>query len=95
MKDYVLNVKDLSKMVRVPLSEQEAALFKIYLAMKLKQFDELGEVDLTGVPPTVGLVSAQNVLREDAPSPCLDRKTTLKNAPQQDGEHILTPIIMQ
>lgn len=80
---------------RLELTEEERSLFTKQLSAILDYFQQLRELDTTGVPPTSHVIPMQNVLREDAPTASLPAEEALANAPQQQQECFLVPRIIE
>lgn len=94
MSGLGLDVAYLSRLARLPLSDAEARMFQVQLDTVVRYVEELAAVDIAEVEATAHAAPVQNVFREDEPHPCLDRGEVLRNAPHEDGEHILVPIIV-
>ena len=45
-------------------------------------------------PPTAQTIELENILREDAARPSLERAEVLANAPEQDGRYVSVPAIL-
>lgn len=67
------------------------------LAKVLDHVAKIGELDLSGVPPSTHVVADESpptqTLRPDEPRPCLPREVALACAPavSEDGEGFLVP----
>jgi len=61
----------------------------------LEQFQVLGELDTSRVPPTSHSVEMQTVLRNDEPAPCLDKEKVLSNAPQREGDYFKVKVVLE
>lgn len=89
-----LDVRYLSRLARLPLSADEEMMFQKQLDTIVRYIEELASVDVVGVEATAHAAPVQNVFRVDEPRPCLDRSEVLRNAPREDGEYILVPVIV-
>jgi aspartyl-tRNA(Asn)/glutamyl-tRNA(Gln) amidotransferase subunit C len=77
-RDQILHVARLS---RLALSDEELERMPADLSKILDHVETMNELDLDGVEPTSHVVELQNVLRDDAPRPCLPRDRALAGAP--------------
>jgi aspartyl-tRNA(Asn)/glutamyl-tRNA(Gln) amidotransferase subunit C len=82
-REQVLHVAKLS---RLRLTDDEVGRLQDELSSILDHVDRLGEIDIDGVEPTSHVVPLENVLRDDVPTPSLDREVALDPAPDpHDG----------
>jgi len=82
-REQVLHV---ARLARLRLSDEEVSKMAHELSNILEHIERIGELDLDGVPPTTHVVEVANALREDVPTPSLDREVVLEQAPAvQDG----------
>jgi len=90
------DVKRLSKLCKIAVSEEEADHLLTDLQKILKFVDELQEVDTDDVPPcrTV-LENYYNVFRSDEVSDPMPRDLFLSNAPSQIGGMIRVPTVIK
>ena len=61
----VEEVKNLSKLARINLSDKEIARLQKDISSILDYFNKIEEVDLVGVEPISHSVGLENILRED------------------------------
>jgi aspartyl-tRNA(Asn)/glutamyl-tRNA(Gln) amidotransferase subunit C len=87
-RDQVLHV---ARLARLELSEQEVERMSKELSDVLGHIEKIGELDLTGVPPTTHVVEVSNALRPDEPEPSLPREVALANAPAVADGGFLVP----
>lgn len=91
-----LDVRDVARLARIELTDEEAGTFQSQLGSVLEYVEQLGRLDLTGVEPTAHANPVFNVFREDTPKPGLDRQAVLNNAPHAAGNLIVvTKVIDQ
>lgn len=88
-------VDHVALLARLELTEEERNLFTKQLSAILDYFQQLRELDTSGVPPTSHVVPLQNVLREDAAADSLSQEEALANAPQQQQDCFLVPRIIE
>ncbi len=81
-------VKRIAALAALRLKEQEAGQMAKHLANILKNFRSLQEVDTS----SVGIDDVSSIphieLREDLPSPSMESRDVLKNAPSTSNEFI-------
>lgn len=74
-------VEHVALLARLRLSPEERERFTAQLNSILEHFEQLRQVDTTGVPAMTHAVAMSNVLREDEPAPSLPVEDALANAP--------------
>ncbi len=79
------------------LSLDEAAQERLVREMGdiLAYMDTLNALDTSEVEPMMHALEMTNILREDVPGDPLPREEALKNAPVDNGEHFIVPIILE
>ena len=79
------------------LSLDEAAQERLVREMGdiLAYMDTLNALDTSEVEPMMHALEMTNILREDVPGAPLPREEALKNAPVDNGEHFIVPIILE
>ena len=89
-----LNVRYVSKLARLNLSEEETKLFQKQLADVLKYAEKLREVDVSHVESAAHAVPMFNVFREDEPGPCFTAEEALANAPRKANQlFVVTKVV--
>ena len=78
-RDQVLHV---ARLARLELSEAEVERMASELSHVLDHIEKIGELELTGVPPTSHVIDVVNALRPDEPEPCLPADVALASAPE-------------
>lgn len=76
-----LDVRDVARLARIELNDDEAATFQSQLGRVLEYVEQLKALDVSSVEPTAHANAVFNVLREDKPSSGLSREAALSNAP--------------
>jgi aspartyl-tRNA(Asn)/glutamyl-tRNA(Gln) amidotransferase subunit C len=87
-------VRKVSLLGRLLLTEQELDKMTSQLGAILDYMELLGEVDTEGVEPMAHALDVANVLRSDRVQPSLDRGSALANAPHRDEECYLVPAVL-
>jgi aspartyl-tRNA(Asn)/glutamyl-tRNA(Gln) amidotransferase subunit C len=75
-------VEHIAQLARLTLSAEEKALYQEQLSAILAYFEKLQELDTEAISPTATVLPLRSVMREDVPSPSMDREDILANAPQ-------------
>ena len=87
-RDQVLHV---ARLARLRLDEEEVERMSRELSGILDHVEAIAALDLDGVEPTTHVVTLENVLREDEPTPSLDRETALAGAPDHTADSFRVP----
>jgi len=90
-----MDVRYVANLARLTLTEQEVVQFQAQLEHVVSHFNQLREIDVTGIEPMAHASVIQNVFREDAVRPGLDREAVLKNAPEHSPDLIIVPTIVE
>jgi aspartyl-tRNA(Asn)/glutamyl-tRNA(Gln) amidotransferase subunit C len=92
-KEQVTHVANLA---RLSFTDEELGQFTDQLSQITDMFNELQEVDTTGVAPMTHVVDLVNVLRPDEPAPAnpAERDALLNNAPDAQDGYIKVPAIL-
>lgn len=89
------DVDHVARLARLALDDTEKERMREQLNAILTHIDALRAVDTEGVEPTSHAVPLLNVMREDAPRPCLPLGEMLANAPDRSGELFRVPRIIE
>ncbi|MEY3255640.1 MAG: Asp-tRNA(Asn)/Glu-tRNA(Gln) amidotransferase subunit GatC [Cyanobacteriota bacterium] len=87
-------VRKVANLARLELTAQEEEQFTLQLGSILEYVEQLGELDVSNVPPTTRAIDLSNVTREDKLQPYPDRESILRSAPQQEGDFFKVPKIL-
>jgi len=90
-----LDVRDVARLARIELTDQETATFQSQLGRILEYVEQLGTLDVSDVEPTAHANPVFNVLREDVVRPGLDRKPVLANAPHAANNLIVVTKVIE
>ncbi len=89
-------IKYLTQLSRIDCTEEEQAALLKDLKSILDYFEELQEIDTTGVPPcNQVLAEMHNVMRNDEVGSVMPRDLFLNNAPAQAGGLIKVPPVLK
>ena len=92
---YKIDVKYVSDLARLKLTEEEAATFQGQLENIVKYVEKISEVNVDGIEPMMHGRKLVNAFREDVVRPSLATETALGNAPQRVGDEFLLPKIVE
>lgn len=87
-------VRKVANLARLELTEPEEEQFTSQLNGILNYFEQLSELDTTGVPPTTRAIEVVNVTRPDQLEPDPAREEILAGAPDRDGDFFKVPKII-
>ena len=90
-----IDVKYVSDLARLELTEAEAATFQPQLEGIVRYVEIISKVDVTGVPPMMHGKEIVNAFREDEVRESLPTETALANAPARVGDEFLLPKIVE
>jgi aspartyl-tRNA(Asn)/glutamyl-tRNA(Gln) amidotransferase subunit C len=88
-------VEHVALLGRLELTSEERERFTDQLNSILKHFEQLGQLDTTGVPAMSHAIAMSNVLREDAPEASLSPDEALQNAPDQASGCFRVPRVIE
>jgi aspartyl-tRNA(Asn)/glutamyl-tRNA(Gln) amidotransferase subunit C len=81
---YEDEVRKVANLARLGLTDDEVKKMGEELGVILESVEQIGKLDLSGVPPTANPLNSTNVLRPDEPDvplQCLPREEVLSPAP--------------
>ena len=88
-------VDHVALLARLKLGPEQRERFTTQLNSILEHFEQLQQIDTTGVPPMSHAVPMSNVLREDEPAPSLSPDEALRNAPDRDRDCFRVPRVIE
>jgi aspartyl-tRNA(Asn)/glutamyl-tRNA(Gln) amidotransferase subunit C len=86
-------VVHVARLARLHFDDDELSRLQVELSAIIDYVQQIGQLDLAGVPPTAHAVAVQNVLRPDVPRPSLSQAQALANAPAVEAGHFAVPRI--
>lgn len=86
-------VRHVAELARLELTDEELERIGGQLGAILQSIEKIGELDLSGVPPTANPLNLTNVLRPDEPQEELSVEQALANAPEAEGNLFIVPRI--
>ena len=87
-------VKQVAKLARLELTEDEIAKFSVELSSILEYIEKLNELDVEGVEPLAHCLPIHNVFRDDIPKDSIGVEKALANAPKRYEEYFRVPKIL-
>ena len=87
-------VRKVSLLGRLLLSEEELDKMTAEMGRILEYMDLLAEVDTEGIEPMAHALEISDCFRADEARPSLPRQQALANAPNDDGECYLVPAVL-
>ncbi len=87
-------VHKVANLARLELTPEEEEKFTIQLGSIIDYFQQLSELDISGVSPTTRAIDVSNVTRADNLQPDPNREAILQNAPEQEGDFFKVPKIL-
>lgn len=88
-------VRHVAQLARIALTEAEVGQFQQQLERILEHVTQLQRLNTDQVEPTSHVLPLTNVMREDAPQPCLPSEIVAKLAPARQGPFIKVPRIIE
>ena len=88
-------VDHIALLARLELTPAERARAARELSQILDHFQQLGELETSGVEPTRGVFPLVNVLRADEARPGLSREAALQNAPEHAAGMFQVPRVVE
>ncbi len=90
-----LNVRNVARLARLALTDEEVEVFQSQLGRVLEHIEHLKKLDITGVEPTAHTSPIFNVTREDVPRPGLERSAVLGLAPRSANNLVIVPKVLE
>lgn len=87
-------VKKLSDLARLNLSEEDRRELTDDLNEILELAEKINEVDTEDVPPTYHALPIENVMREDEQRPSPDPSKVLEHAPDASDGYFVVPRVI-
>ena len=93
-------VRRIAELARLQLGKDQIPELSQHFERMLDFVEKLNEVDVEGVEPDLHPARSSDELREDklrgaaSPGGPVDREQILNNAPEEDGQHFLTPRVV-
>ena len=95
MSVNVDEVKNIAKLAKLKLSDDEVQEFTKGMNQILDYMDKLNELDTSNVKPLSHPLEKVNVFREDELKTSIEREEALKNAPDRTDEFFRVPKVIK
>ena len=95
MAEQNIDIAKIGELANIELSVEEQAKFREQLGAIVECVGKISEVDVSGVEPTVCVISTSNAFRDDTLVPHFDRETALQNSPQRIDNEFKVPRIVE
>ena len=92
---HSIDVAYVAELARLELAPEEKRLFQQQLETVVRYVEKIGQLDVSGIEPTLHGQPLANVFREDVVVPSADRERVLANAPQRNGYEFKLPKIVE
>ncbi len=90
-----IDIDYVATLARIELTDEEREQFSSQLEDILDYFERIKAVDVAGIEPTAHAFPIYNVWEEDVPEPGLSPDEALLNAPEQRGNQIVVPKVVE
>jgi aspartyl-tRNA(Asn)/glutamyl-tRNA(Gln) amidotransferase subunit C len=87
-------VRKVALLARLELTAEEEEQFTGQLSSILDYFEQLNELDTTGVEPTTRAIELSNITRPDELKPFTEREAILQGAPDREDDFFKVPKIL-
>lgn len=87
-------VRYVAYLVRLGITDEQAAAFSQQFSAIIDYFQRLNEVDTSQTPPANQAGGRGNVLRDDEVRPSMEREAFLKNAPRHRDGCVEVPLVL-
>ena len=91
---HTVDVPYLARLARLELTQEEIDLFGGQIGRVLDHVEQMNKLDITGIEPTAHAISVFDVIREDAVTESLPKKTILENAPHNANGLFVVPKVL-
>lgn len=92
---HTIDVAYVAELARLELTPDERKLFQQQLESVVRYVEKIGELDVSGIEPTLHGQPLANVFREDVVTPSTCRSRMLANAPDRNGFEFKLPKIVE
>ena len=76
------------------ITAEEAKTFGAQIGRILDHVEQMNRLDITGIEPTAHAITVFDVIREDAVTESLPKKTILENAPHNANGLFIVPKVL-
>jgi aspartyl-tRNA(Asn)/glutamyl-tRNA(Gln) amidotransferase subunit C len=90
----IKDVEHVAALAKLEFSVEEKIALTSQLNTILEYMDQLNRLDTTAVEPLSHVIDLQNVFRDDAHIPGVNRDDALRNAPAHDEKFFKVPKVL-
>ncbi|MEI6377287.1 MAG: Asp-tRNA(Asn)/Glu-tRNA(Gln) amidotransferase subunit GatC [bacterium] len=91
---HTIDVSYLARLARIEITPEEAAIFGPQIGRILDHVEQMNKLDISGIEPTAHAITVFDVIREDAVTESLSKKTILENAPHNANGLFVVPKVL-
>jgi len=91
---HSIDVPYLARLARLEVTQEEIEIFGPQLGRILDHVEQMNKLDISGIEPTAHAITVFDVIREDAVTESLPKKTILENAPHNaNGLFVVSKVL--
>ena len=91
---HTIDVSYLARLARIEITPEEAAIFGPQIGRILDHVEQMNKLDISGIEPTAHAITVFDVIREDAVTESLPKKTILENATHNANGLFVVPKVL-
>ena len=91
---HTIDVSYLARLARIEITPEEAAIFGPQIGRILDHVEQMNKLDISGIEPTAHAITVFDVIREDAVTESLPKKTILENSPHNANGLFVVPKVL-
>lgn len=88
------DIKNIAYLARLEIEENQLDLYGQNLSKALAYFNEISQINTTGVTPMITPIEFKNFLREDKVEPHFESDEMVRNAPDKLGNLFKVPPVV-
>ena len=88
------DIEHIAQLAKLKISEEEAKQYAAQLSKSLEYFNQISEVDVTGVEPLVTPSEIEFYMREDVVQKSVSTEELIQNAPEKTGHLFKVPPVV-
>lgn len=88
------SIEHIAQLAKLKMTEEEAKQYATQLSKSLEYFDQISQVDVTGVEPLVTPSEIEVYLRDDVVEKSVDSEELVANAPERMGHLFKVPPVV-
>lgn len=92
---HSIDVPYLAHLARLEVTQEEIEIFGPQLGRILDHVEQMNKLDISGIEPTAHAITVFDVIREDAVTDSLPKRTILENAPHNANGLFVVPKVLE